>query len=169
MRLLIDGYNLMGSPAGLHSDLEQEREELLRDLTMYHRRKKADIVVVFDGWDKGWPIEKTERRGGLTVVFSKLGEKADLVIKRRIEAAKGEKSILISSDREIANLAGAHGWDVIPSALFQEKLQAVFYEVEYGKEDDEDEPQRSKKGKNRGNPRKLPKAERRKGAIVKKL
>ncbi|MDH4101520.1 MAG: NYN domain-containing protein, partial [Nitrospirota bacterium] len=100
------------------------------------------------------------------VIFSKQGEKADLVIKRRIESASGTKGVVVSSDHEITRFAESHGWSVVESSAFDAKLWDVFYEAEYGKvDDDDDERQASKKG----NPRRLSKAARKKQGILKKL
>lgn len=166
MKLLIDGYNLLGRSGGMSREIEEERESLLSRLSLYQRKKKADITVIFDGWDRGFPVEKSERYGTLSIIFSKQGEKADQVIKRRIESARGVKGAVVSSDREIAYFAQAHGWDVIPSPVFEEKVWEAFYELEYGKDEGDDDGRQTPK---KGNPRRLSKAERKKHAILKKL
>lgn len=166
MKILIDGYNLLGRSGGMNRDIEEERETLISRLCLYQRKKKADITVVFDGWDRGLPLEQSGRRGTVSVIFSKQGEKADQVIKRRIESDMGTKGLLVSSDHEIIRFAEAHGWSVIGSPVFDEKLWDVFYEAEYGKVDDEDDERPASK---KGNPRRLSKAERKKQVILKKL
>lgn len=80
-------------------------------------RKGHDITVVFDGWKGGEGKESLTKRGGIKIIYSRLGEKADSVIKRIISAERHEW-IVVSSDREIAN----HAWSIsstpIPSETF---------------------------------------------------
>lgn len=108
------------------ADLEGEREDLLGRLVLYQRRKKADFTVVFDGWDRGMPVESRERRGSLSIVFSRQGEKADQVIMRMIGSSGG--GVVVSSDREIAGFAWAHGWETVSAAEFEQKLWELFYQ-----------------------------------------
>jgi predicted RNA-binding protein with PIN domain len=62
------------------------------------------MTVVFDGWLGGWATEKKEVKRGIEVIYSKLGEKADEVIKRLVRE-KGSEAIVITSDREISRFA----------------------------------------------------------------
>src|SRR3989454_12647086 len=85
IRLIIDGYNLLGVRGGLRGDVEAKREALIRDLAGYRQRKGHPVTVVFDGWRSGHPVERAEWREGLEVVYSKQGEQADAVVKRLAE------------------------------------------------------------------------------------
>jgi len=49
---------------------------------MYHEIRGHRITVVFDGWQSGSIKEETESRGGIRIVFSKQGQKADAVVIR---------------------------------------------------------------------------------------
>lgn len=60
--------------------------------------------------------------GGVRVIYSRLAEKADSVIKRIISKERKEW-IVISSDREIMSHAWACGSIPIPSAEFQAILE----------------------------------------------
>ena len=62
--------------------------------------------------------------GGVKVIYSRLGEKADAVIKRIISREKQE-CIIISSDREIMSHAWACGSVPIPSTEFQSVLDKI--------------------------------------------
>jgi predicted RNA-binding protein with PIN domain len=62
-------------------------------------------VVVFDGWKGGTGPETSSVRGGVKVIYSGLGERADGVIKRLLSSER-RAWIVVSSDREIA----AHAW-----------------------------------------------------------
>ena len=87
MHLVIDGYNLLHvSRSLIHLNpvqLQWERERLIDQLSAYQKLKPCRITVVFDGWQGGWATEKWESQKGIELIYSKLGEKADEVIKRR--------------------------------------------------------------------------------------
>lgn len=166
LHLLIDGYNLLGAAGGvartsnLHSDMA--REALLRDLASYRQRKGHALTVVFDGWQQGRPIESREHRAGVQVIYSKRGERADQVI-QRLAAEYGRGCAVVSSDREVAHVAAAHGAFVIASPEFASRLNEPGWRDTVAPErkiEDED-PRRTRDPKKKGNPRKLPKAQRR--------
>lgn len=73
MHVIIDGYNLLaltrGSGASPYS--EMARESLLRQLAGYRHRKGHALTVVFDGWQRGQPLEGHEHRAGVQVIYSK--------------------------------------------------------------------------------------------------
>ena len=164
--LLVDGYNRVGSagmavPAG-SGRLEEARETLLKSLARYRQRKGHAITVVFDGWQGGLGAEHREFQSGVEVVYSKRGERADQVI-QRLARLYGKDCAVVSSDHEIINAARAAGAFVIGAPEFRAKLldrpsgtpALSFKELDRG---EVDIVKRSKeKG---GNPRKLPKAQR---------
>ncbi|MCX8116382.1 MAG: NYN domain-containing protein [Desulfobacterota bacterium] len=128
MLLLIDGYNLLhsGRPSTPFSSsrLQMERDRLLETLSRYRQIRSLDILVVFDGWQGGWPTERKERRKGVEVLFSKAGERADEVIKRIIQE-KGSGVVVVSSDREIGSFANRRSVAVVSSEAFRERLSAI--------------------------------------------
>jgi len=62
--------------------LQWERTASLINFQLTQKLKPCRITVVFDGWQGGWNTEKEERKKGIELIYSKLGEKADEVIKR---------------------------------------------------------------------------------------
>jgi uncharacterized protein len=60
--------------------------------------------------------------GGVTVIYSRLGETADLVIKR-ILGKEQKEWIVVSSDRDIAAYAWSHGSVAVPAAEFDKVLR----------------------------------------------
>ncbi len=168
MHLIIDGYNLLHVNRSLiHLNpvqLQWERERLIDQLSDYLKRKPCRITLVFDGWQGGWATEKKEGRKGIEVVYSKLGEKADEVIKRLVKE-KGSGAIVITSDREIAKFAERMTVSVIPSDQFRERMEIST--KKFHKDEDTEEEERG--GKQKGPSRRLSKKEKRTIAALKKL
>jgi len=166
LHLVIDGYNLLAlldrasGRIPLHSDMA--RESLIQELAAYRHRKAHPVTVVFDGWQQGFITERREHRSGIEVIYSRRGEKADQVI-QRLASEFGSDCAVVSSDREVAHYARVQGALAIEAGEFSEKLRGgpmtrrvAFKELDTG---DESEPVRT--SDKRGNPRKLPKAQRR--------
>jgi predicted RNA-binding protein with PIN domain len=95
--------------------------------------------------------------GGIKVIYSRIGEKADSVIKRIISSDRREW-IVVTSDRDIVN----HAWTTasIPVSTgnflkaVERKIPSYFDEEENDDNDEYMEPRR------KGNPRKLSKKEK---------
>jgi predicted RNA-binding protein with PIN domain len=169
MHLIIDGYNLLHvSHSLIHLDsiqLQWERDRLIDQLSAYQRLKRCEITVVFDGWQGGWSTEKREQRKGIELVFSKLGEKADEVIKRLLKE-KGSGAIVITSDRDIGRFAERLAIPVISSERFQERIEQSSVEFdEYIEREEEEEKGAKKKGLSR----RLSRKEKRARAALKKI
>jgi uncharacterized protein len=168
MHLLIDGYNL------LHVDrilthfnaiqLQRERDHLIDQLSAYRSLRQMEITVVFDGWQGGWPLERRERKKGIEVVFSKLGEKADEVIKRLVRE-KGAGVTVISSDRELSRYAEKMAAAAVSSDQFKEKMERALTRGTQTLEDEEE----SRGEKRKGPSRMLSKREKRMRSALKKL
>jgi len=162
--LLIDGYNLIGIA---HNDLEKARKDIIQKLREYTKIKGHTITLVFDGWKNGQLKETVSRLGGLTIVYSKLGEKADSVIKRMLSSST-KSWIVVSSDREISDFAERKGFAAVTADEFESKLYSTDKHhnneepSSYDKDDDMDAMPFNQKG----NPRRLSKRERKRlGAL----
>lgn len=165
IEVIVDGYNLIGSRSGLRGALEKKRKELLNELQEYQKRKALPITVVFDGGGSGWGHEVRERVGGITVIFSQQGQKADDVI-IRLAREVGSGCIVVTSDREVQKSIESFGAVPIYSGEFHAKLRSIDREVFV----DEDEAlERPKDKEKRGNPRRLSKTERKRRERLKKL
>ena len=163
IHLIIDGYNLIGSEKGLRGDLEGKRNQLVRQLQRYQESKGYPITVVFDGWRSGWRHEVEEKKDGITVIFSQLGEKADSVI-QRLAREMGSGCVVVTSDREVRSAAEAGGAVAVYSGEFSAKLKNLDRELIF----EEEEGLERVEGK-KGNPRKLSKRERKRRERLKKL
>lgn len=117
--ILIDGYNLLGIA---HHNLEMARNNLIQQLCRYADLKGHHITVVFDGWKSGQMYEIESKLGNVNVIFSRLGEKADLVIKR-ILSQSSRHWIAVSSDREIKDFAWKNGFVCLTTIEFEERLR----------------------------------------------
>jgi predicted RNA-binding protein with PIN domain len=170
MRIIIDGYNLIGSDRGLRGDLEGKRKQLIQRLQQYRESKDHPITLVFDGWRSGWVHESQEQTGGITVIFSRQGEKADSVI-QRLAREMGSGCVVVTSDREVRRAVESTGATAIYSGEFDARLQRFDREPFHDEEDVTDhlsEQNFQIQGK-RGNPRRLSKRERKRREMLKKL
>ena len=126
MHIIVDGYNLIRQSDTFRQaerkSLEEGRNALIRNLIDYRRFRGHRITVVFDGWVGGSPKEERDIAGGVEIIYSRLGEKADEVIKRLLEKA-GEEILVVTSDREIAVFAARRGKTAVASAEFAVRLE----------------------------------------------
>lgn len=125
--------------------------------------------MVFDGWKDGGMRETSAVRGGVTVIYSRLAEKADAVIKRIISSDRREW-IVVSSDREIADHAWATGSVPIAAEEF-----LLFLGKDRG-EDEGDDNREEDRGDDeetdvtrKGNPHRLSKKEKAVRRVIAKL
>lgn len=138
---------------------------LIESLIEYKKKKGHNITVVFDGWKTGGAKENHSVIGGIRVIYSRLGEKADSVIRRIISSEK-RGWVVVTSDREIAAHAWTSGSVPISSEDFTNAIEkmntekSIAYEV-----DDEEYIQTSRKG----SPRKLSKKEKAIKRVLSKL
>jgi predicted RNA-binding protein with PIN domain len=130
---------------------------LIDSLIEYRKRKGHNITVVFDGWKTGRAQENHSVIGEIKVIYSRLGERADSVIKRLISSGK-RGWIVVTSDRDIASYAWASGSVPISSEDFlsaiekKESVEGVSY--------DEDSNEEYVKPGRKGNPKKPSKKEK---------
>lgn len=172
MEIVIDGYNVVGSRGGLYGDVATKRDAFVAELARYARAKGHAITVVFDGFPPG----RTTAVGGASgVVRSSPGvravfaehERADDVIIRMAERLR-ERGTIVSSDREVRDACRACGCVVLGAQVFDERLVGALSHdgvsrrglaIEAEKDRDADD-RTAGRGDKRGNPRRLPKAER---------
>jgi predicted RNA-binding protein with PIN domain len=168
MHLIIDGYNLLHVNRSLSllnsTELQRERDRLVDQLTAYRQVRSYEITIVFDGWQGGWRTEEKGWKKGIEIIFSKLGEKADEVIKRLVKE-KGPGAIVVTSDREVSRYAERMSAAVIPSDQFREKMEGLALSIEKDLEEAEEERSFKRKGPSR----RLSKKERRFRNAIRKL
>jgi len=122
MNIIIDGYNLIGI---YHNNMDKERKRLVNLLSKYKKIKGYPITVVFDGYGGISAKDITKFEGGIRIIFSGIGKKADDVIKEII--LKEQKYfVVVSSDKEIAKFVWSKGCVPVRSEDFIKKLKIVF-------------------------------------------
>jgi predicted RNA-binding protein with PIN domain len=166
--IIIDGYNLIGIH---HANIDRERDRLIDLLIKYAKEKGHAVTVVFDGWKGGGGIESVYKRGGVRIIYSRLGDKADSVIKRIVSSEKREW-IVISSDRDIAAHAWANGSVPVPSDRFLPFLETAGPCTYAGPEvadQEEYEDEGGSRGSRKGNPHTLSRKERAVKRVIGKL
>jgi predicted RNA-binding protein with PIN domain len=165
--ILIDGYNFIGTA---HGNLDKARTDFIKQLREYSRIKEHHITVIFDGWKDGKKDQTQSRSRNLTVIYSRLGEKADDVI-RKITSSGVKSWIVVSSDREVSDHAISNEHAAIGSHDFERKLYAVLEGSDIAEadnmsqyEDDDELP-----GIKKGNPRRLSKRDKKRLQALRKL
>ncbi len=119
MHIIIDGYNLIGT---LHKDMEEAREGLIDLLISYKNIKNHNITVVFDAYKQGDKYEHSSYRGGIRIIYTRLGQTADDVIKRIISEVRKEW-VIITSDRDVVKYTWAVNSIPVSSDVFNDILQ----------------------------------------------
>jgi predicted RNA-binding protein with PIN domain len=142
LHLIIDGYNLIRQSPWLSRldarDLEAGRQALLESLGEYHREKPAHrLTVVFDGWQGGELREHRDYVQGITIIYSRRGERADEVVKR-LAAREGARAVVVTSDREIQEFAARRGATCVEAREFESRC--LLRALAAGPAEAEDEP-----------------------------
>ncbi len=165
MDLIVDGYNLIGSDQGLIGALERKRNGLVQRLCAYQKNKQFNVIAVFDGWRSGRNEEIAEKKDGVTVIYSRINEKADAVI-IRVARQKGAGTVVVTSDREIRSAVERFGAVAVSAVEFNQILRALdgnSYDEDYDYTDEKIGAQQ------RGNPKRASKADRRRNEKLRKL
>ena len=77
---------------------------------------------MFDGWKGGGHREEHLVTGGIRIIYSRLGDTADALIRKMLRQ-NGMERVVITSDREISHHAWSAGAVPVPSDLFRERLE----------------------------------------------
>jgi predicted RNA-binding protein with PIN domain len=174
--ILIDGYNLIGIG---HGNLEKARSDIIAKLQEYAELKQHHITLVFDGWKSGNNDQSRATFRHVTVIYSRLGEKADDLIKRMLSSST-KPWIVVSSDREVADYAARKDFADVSSEEFEDKLFLTLNRIKDESSADElppdeemmkyyDDEEDDRPAPSKGNPRKLSRRHRKKMQALKKL
>lgn len=170
LRIIIDGYNLMGI---YHRDLEKQRNLLIERLRRYAELKKHQIILVFDGYRSGSLERRVFSHGNVKIVYTGQGETADEFICSFLKVLKNEW-VVVSSDRSIQKEAWSNKAIPLNSEDFERIMEDYLIEtdkstnLEKGMNQKEDY-KRTEKNTKKGNPNQLSKKERALMRIIEKL
>ncbi len=113
----MDGYNIIFAWEELkklsETDLDAARARLVNILRNYQGYRQCPVIVVFDAYKVKDGAGSVERLGGLTVVYTKEAETADMYIERR--PTTWGKSIL-SGLPPPTGWCSSSSWAAAPSA-----------------------------------------------------
>ena len=123
MNVLVDGHNVIGQLPDIQLSDPDDEAKLVMLLRRYAtQRRGRKVVVVFDHGVYGHPQQLNGY--GVTCHFARSPQDADTQIMRRIRSLKRPKDwILVSSDRQLIQVAKTHGVRVMRAQEFIAKLQ----------------------------------------------
>ncbi len=128
MPYMIDGHNLIGAHPGISLDDPEDELQLVQALQAFAGRKGRSIWVYFDGADPASP--KSLRAGRVQARFVTPPRTADDAICAHLRRLKGEASnwTVVSSDREVSQIARQVGARVLSSQEFIQRLAEAYDE-----------------------------------------
>ncbi len=146
--------------------MEKARNALVDVIVDYRKTNGHDITVVFDGYKNGMVTQQGSFRGHVEVIYTRLGERADDVIKKTVSQERREW-IVVTADRDIADHSWAAGSVPVPPERFMDIITRHHLkntdEVSAEEEDDDNRQSR------RGNPYQLSKKEKALRRVLSKL
>ena len=128
--LLVDGYNIIFAWDELKElakdNLDTARTQLIHRLRNYQGFRQCKVIVVFDAYKvKGNP-GSVERYGGLSVVYTKEAEIADVYIERvSNELSKNHRVRVATSDGLEQVIILGHGALRVSASTFHEEVLTV--------------------------------------------
>ncbi len=126
MPYIIDGNNLIGSSPDISLEDANSRTEIIAIVKKFQKKKKNKIIIVFDGEPTTFSPEENPNEK-IIVKYPPIGDSADDEIKRILEGYTHFKDvILITSDRELKDVAKKKGAKVINSIEFYYELKRVY-------------------------------------------
>ena len=123
MVIIIDGHNLIAQMPTIHLGDANDEAQLLEHLRRYRARTGHRVVVIFDAGET-FQVGSKASSGGITVQYARHSVTADAIIKKRLQRIKNPaQTLVVTSDREIQNVARQARTRVMSSAEFAQSLQ----------------------------------------------
>ena len=132
--LLVDGYNIIFAWPELKelakTSLDAARERLLNILRNYQSFRQCPVILVFDAYKvKGNP-GSVEQFGGLSVVYTKEAQTADMYIERlSFDLSKKYRVRVATSDSLEQIIILGHGALRISASAFEQEVKLVMEEI----------------------------------------
>ena len=100
--LIIDGYNVINAWPTLysiaHKNLEDARSQLIEMMAEYQSFKGIKVIIVFDAHMVKKSMEKTEKKLGVEVVYTREKETADSYIERLIVDLSRKNRVVVATN-----------------------------------------------------------------------
>lgn len=129
MAYLIDGNNFIGHTSKYEYRDPRSKRELTAKLWIFHKMKKAKILLVFDGPPDPKLFTLKFPANYFSVIYPDMGDNADAVIKEIIAQQETlKKFYVVSSDREIKDYARQKGAKSLTCVEFNKQLKSVLKE-----------------------------------------
>lgn len=132
--LLVDGYNIIFSWDELKKlaadDLDLARSRLIQLMCNYRGYKKCEVILVFDAYKIKGDHREVEQVGGISVIYTKEAETADMYIEKvSHELAKEHRVRVATSDGAEQVIILGNGAYRVSAAEFYEEVKAVETEI----------------------------------------
>jgi predicted RNA-binding protein with PIN domain len=109
---------------------------LLEWLAAYRQEHPGSITVVFDGTQGGGFREEHDLFKGIQITYSPRGQTADDIIKR-LTASRAANTLVVTSDRDLAQSCRARGAGTIGAREFADRIQKRLEEESRSSDEDE--------------------------------
>lgn len=123
MIIIIDAYNILKYLYHDHYITEKQRTDFVQLLVRYGKKRRHELIVVFDGGPHGLPDRFVKKP--VTVLYTGAQERADDAIIRLINKYQMFDTLIVSRDREITNKAEKENVAYIDSSLFLKFVRAA--------------------------------------------
>ena len=132
--VLVDGYNVIYSWDKLRyaaeGSFDGARESLITILSNYQGFKKCELIAVFDAYKVKGGHREIERVNGISVVYTKEAETADMYIERvSHKLAKNHRVRVVTSDGLEQMIILGNGALRVSSRAFQEEIKQAEEEI----------------------------------------
>ncbi|MGN1106828.1 MAG: NYN domain-containing protein, partial [Huintestinicola sp.] len=133
--LLVDGYNIIFSWEELKKlasdNLDLARSRLIQILCNYRGYKKCEVILVFDAYKVKGEHREVEKVGGISVVYTKEAETADMYIEKvSHELAKDFRVRVATSDGAEQVIILGNGAYRVSAGEFLEEVQSAEAEIQ---------------------------------------
>ena len=133
--LLVDGYNIIFSWEELKKlaadNLDLARSRLIQLLCNYRGYKKCEVILVFDAYKVKGEHREVEKVGGISVVYTKEAETADMYIEKvSHELAKDFRVRVATSDGAEQVIILGNGACRVSAAEFYEEVKSAEAEIQ---------------------------------------
>jgi predicted RNA-binding protein with PIN domain len=128
MIIIIDAYNILKYIFHDKFITEKQRNRFVDYLVRYGKKKRHELIIVFDGGPYG--LSEILVQKPVTIVYTGSQERADDAIIRLMKKYGRYDILIVSTDREITNIAEKDNIPYIDSHLFYRCLSTALGSVE---------------------------------------